>query len=81
MAECYHCVMSAARATTTIRLNGEEQQLLKELAEQTGESQNDVLRSALREKGARMGHAAKVRALFVEGEQQWAELLERLRVS
>ncbi len=73
--------MSAARATTTIRLSGEEQQLLNELAERTGQSQNDVLRSALREMSARMGHAAKVRDLFVEGEQQWAQLLERLRIS
>jgi predicted transcriptional regulator len=62
----------------TLRLNDEEQQILNQLAADEHVSGHEVIRRALLERAARRGHEVRVDAAFVEAEQEWSGLLDRL---
>lgn len=65
----------------TLRLSASDQAVLNALASEEGVSQNEVIRRAVLDRAARSGHKAQVRAAFAEGEQRYADLLERLRLA
>lgn len=64
---------------TTLRLNAQDQAILDALVEQEGLSQNEVIRRAILDRAARSGHRARVQAVFAEIDDEYADLLERLR--
>ena len=62
----------------TLRLDGDEQQLLRDMAEKEGLSQHEVARRAIVERAQRLGLDASVHEAGVRAVTRYAALLERL---
>ncbi len=66
---------------TTLRLNAEAQAALDALVADERVSANEIIQRAIVDRAARRGLAAEVRAAFADGEQEWGDVLERLRLA
>ncbi len=64
--------------TMSMRLDDEDTARLRELSETTRQTNNDVLRVALREYHERQMHRGRVRAAMQESLAENASLLQRL---
>lgn len=62
----------------TLRLSDEEQAALRQMAEQEGLSQQEVVRRAVRERAERMRLHADVHDAGVRAVRRYSALLERL---
>ena len=62
----------------TLRTDPEFEAALAFLADHDGGSKQEVVRRAVLERAARLGHRDRVAALSAESKGHWAETLERL---
>lgn len=62
----------------TLRTDPEFEEALAFLAAHDGGSKQEVVRRAVLERAARLGHRDRVTALSAEAKGQWADTLERL---
>ena len=62
----------------TLRLDDDEQQLLRDMAEKEGLSQHEVARRAIVERAQRLGLDTSVHEAGVRAVTRYAALLERL---
>lgn len=61
-----------------LRLDDDDAQLLRRLAEVQGVSQNEAVLRAIREAAARHAHLARVAEASLEMRERWADVLDRL---
>ena len=62
----------------TLRKDAELEQVLRDLAEQEGVSQQEVIRRAVLERASRRMHRHRVNGLATELSERWRVVLDRL---
>lgn len=62
----------------TLRTDPEFEAALAFLSQQDGDSKQEVVRRAVMERAARLGHRARIAALSTDAKDRWSETLDRL---